>query len=140
MPTTQQAVDAAFGIFSEAWADLAYPVMWPGKSNDVVDIALIKTPWVFAKIRHGDGRLITAGGFDGTGIWQRRAQVIFEVYALSGGGTDQAYILARLIEMAFVRKNRDGVNFRGIRIQEEGTQGNWFLVNVTVDFEYDEVV
>lgn len=140
MPTREQAVDAIYGAFNTAWStNPTYPVVWPNKTPEV-EVMKQGNPWAFVRIVHGDGRQRTLSGADGTKLWQRRGQFICEISAQSGTGTNQAGGLVSLVESAFKAKTVGGVTFRSIRSRESGMRGNWFLVTVTVDFEYDEVV
>lgn len=140
MPTREQAVDAIYGAFNTAWStNPTYPVVWPNKTPEV-EVMKQGNPWAFVRIAHGNGRQRTLAGADGTKLWQRRGQFICEISAQSGTGTNQANDLAELVETAFRGKTINGVAFRVIQSREGGMRGNWFLVTVTVDFEYDEVV
>lgn len=140
MPTQQQAVDTIFGAFSTAWSvNPTYPVVWPGKTPATEPMQQ-NNPWCFAKVTHGNGKVISLAGNDGTKIWKQNGSFSCEIYIPSGRGTQDAYTLARLVQQAFIGKEIDGVRFRGIAIKESGIHGNWFLIYVIVDFEYDEIV
>lgn len=140
MPTEQQAADAIFGAFNTAWStNPTYPVVWPNKKPDV-EVMKQGNPWAFVKVNHASGKKISLNGADSTSLWQRKGMFVCEIYTASGIGTELAYTLARLVEMAFLGKTIGGVVFRGIKIKEGGMHGNWFLINVNVDFEYDEIV
>lgn len=140
MPTEQQATDTVHGAFNTAWSvNSTYPVVWPNKKPDPEPMKQ-GNPWVFVRITHKSGRLISLSGATGSKIWERKGQLTCEVHIPTGGGTEQAYTLARLVELAFLGKTLDSVRFRSIQIKEGGNRGNWFLVTVTVDFEYDEIV
>lgn len=140
MPTPQQATDTVYGAFNTAWSiNPTYPVIWPNKKPNIEPMKQ-GNPWAFVRIAHKSGRQISLSGEDGTKLWERKGQFVCEVYTPSGEGTEKAYTLAGLVETAFIGKTLDSVRFRSIQIKESGIHGNWFLITVTVDFEYDEIV
>lgn len=140
MPTQQQATDTVYGAFNTAWSvNPTFPVVWPNKKPDI-DVMKQGNPWAFVRITHKPGRQTSLSGATGSKIWERKGQLTCEISIPTGGGTEQAYTLARLVELAFLGKTLDSVRFRSIQIKEGGMRGNWFLVTVTVDFEYDEIV
>lgn len=140
MPTPQQATDTVYGAFNTAWAvNSTYPVVWPNKKPDTEPMKQ-GNPWAFVRIAHKTGRQVSLPGVDGKRIWERKGHLVCEIYTPSGEGTQEAYTLARLVELAFLGKTLDNVRFRAIQIKEGGIHGNWFLVTVTADFEYDEIV
>ena len=140
MPTQQQATDTVYGAFNTAWAvNSTYPVVWPNKKPDTEPMKQ-GNPWAFVRIAHKTGRQVSLPGVDGKRIWERKGQLVCEIYTPSGEGTQAAYTLARLVELAFLGKTIDSVRFRAIQIKEGGIRGNWFLVTVTAEFEYDEIV
>ena len=154
MPTPQQATDTVYGAFNTAWAvNSTYPVVWPNKKPDTEPMKQ-GNPWAFVRIAHKTGRQVSLPGVDGKRIWERKGQLVCEIYTPSGEGTQAAYTLARLVELAFLGKTIhlavgktvvagktiDSVRFRAIQIKEGGIHGNWFLVTVTAEFEYDEIV
>lgn len=140
MPTREQAVDAIYGAFNTAWStNPTYPVVWTNKTPEV-EVMKQGNPWAFVKIVHSKGRQKTLAGADGKKLWGNTGQFICEISSKSGTGVNQAGGLVSLVEAAFKAKTVDGVTFRSIQSRENGMRGNWFLVTVTVDFEYDEVV
>ena len=140
MPTPEQATDTVYGAFNAAWStNPTYPVIWPNKTPET-EPAKQGNPWAFVRAAHKSGRQISLAGVDGKKIWERKGQFFCEIYTPSGEGTQRAYALAKLVESVFAGKSLDSVRFRSIQIKEGGIHGNWFLVNVTVEFEYDEIV
>lgn len=140
MTTQQQAVDAIFGAFNTAWSVNAnYPAVWPGKSPEVEPLKQTN-PWTFANIVHEAGKQLSLAGADGKKLWGRKGRFNCEIYVRIGSGTEEAYTLARSVELAFLGKTIDGVVFRSIQLKEMGNHGDWFLICVFVQFEYDEVI
>ncbi|MBA3755378.1 MAG: hypothetical protein H0X02_03760 [Nitrosomonas sp.] len=140
MPTEQEAVNTIFGAFNTAWeTNPSFLVVWPNKTPEI-EVLKQKNPWAFVKIVTGKGRQMSLAGADGKKIWERKGQFGCEIYTPSGEGTVRAYVLARLVESAFIGKTIEKVRFRAIQIKEGGVHGNWFLINVIVDFEYDELI
>lgn len=140
MTTQLQAVDAILNAFNQAWSvNSGFPIVWPDK-RPAVDVMKQANPWVIVQLNHRSGNQTSLAGADGTVMWERQGSMYCEIHTKSGEGATQSYSLAELIVKAYQKKTISGVTFRGIATKEIGIRGNWFVMNVTVDFYYDEIV
>lgn len=140
MPTIQEAVSAIYGQVDAVCGNIPnFLIIWPNKSSSV-DPVKQENPWMYVTLNHSTGKQISLAGCDGKSLWSRFGKLRCEIYTKTGIGIDKPYDLAKTIEKGFLAKDIDGVRFRAISINESGIHGNWFLIIVTVSFEYDELI
>jgi len=134
------ATDAACALFNEAWADRT-PVEWP---NLVVDAGAAplsqgNVPWARVSVLHGGGSQSSLGP-EGGRLFEGHGQVVVQVFVPAGKrGLVDADALASAAVSAFRGKTRDGVRFEQVGARTIGNDGPWYQVNVTADYEFDEV-
>lgn len=96
--------------------------------------------WARLTIRHTSGSQATLAGADGRSRWRRNGVVTVQIFAPFGTGLSISDKLAMIALAAFEgQATASGVWFRNARLQEIGSDGPWFQVNVSAEFEYDEV-
>lgn len=152
--TFDVARDDILGEFNTAWEANA-PAVTPGGSAPVVFWDGIPepapppddAPWARVQIRHVTGGVTGIGG--PVGERRRHTQTgivtvqIFVPTILDSTpvGVSVSEELAKVALAAFrVQRTTNGVIFREARINEVGSDGPWYNVNVLSDFEYDEFV
>lgn len=146
LPTFTTARDAIQGLFWAAWQLLAPAqnggalpeVQWQGVEEEPADAT---APFARVTIRHGTSRQSTFG-HTGARRFVRPGIVTVQVFSpiSRGGGLTLAQNLAIIARDAFEGVGTaDGIWFRNVRIQEIGLSGAWFQMNVTAEFEYDEM-
>lgn len=133
--------DESFTLISSAvsaW-DATVKMYWEGvpattqpTSNDV---------WLRAALQHVTGRQSSLAGEDGVRRWQRTGFVSVQCFApLARGSVQKATQLACVVRDALQGKQTANcVWFRNPRINEIGEDRDWFNVNATIDFDYDEL-
>jgi len=119
--------------------------VWPtGKTLVYDDIAGAEIPsadlWGRVTIRHVEGFQSTLSGALGKQRYTRIGVLTVQIFAASGKGLSDADATAKIVLDAFEGKaSPGGVWFRNGKVQEVGPDGNFFQMNVTFTFEYDEV-
>lgn len=143
MTTPNTARDEVLALFKAAWdADAestGIPVLWEnvvGTPPEATDVNGNPTSWARAQMRHVDGGHANIGNtrFDQSGL------ITIQIFTPSGFGLEKSDKLADVARKAFEgKKTASGVWFRDARINEEGPDGPWFMTNVFVTFEYDQL-
>jgi len=133
--TIQQARDEMSALFNTAWSPRA--VIWdglPGKPPSG------RTPWARFTVRHADGEQATLANDQGRRRWRRSGTIFIQLFAPVGDGLSALDPLTKIAMDAYEgQSTAGGAWFRDVRCREIGPDGDWYQVNVLVDFEYDEV-
>lgn len=136
--TYAQAVDDILGLFKVAWDTTGYTAIYTNVAGDTPDDE--EDPWARVTIQHTDGGQGSLTGGLGTTRWTRFGILTVQLFVPSGEGLSEAHTLGKLVTDAFEGvSTTNGVWFRNVRINEIGPDGEWYQVNVLVDFTYDEV-
>ncbi|QKW95599.1 structural protein [Stenotrophomonas phage vB_SmaS-AXL_3] len=133
--------DEAFGLISAAVVayDPTVKLYWQGvpandqpTSNDI---------WLRVSLQHVTGRQSSLAGEDGVRRWNRTGFISVQCFApLARGSVQAATKLACVVRDALQGKQTAScVWFRNPRINEVGEDKDWFNVNATIDFDYDEL-
>lgn len=132
----QTARAAILSAFNTAWGNQT-PVAWPNTHFDKP-----QTPWVRITV---DGNASQQAGF-GSGVLQRHEGVVLcQAFTPTGQGTAEADGYAQDIANAlqYKRLTRPGercVRMDGALFRTIGEADGWHQVNVTIPFDYDEVI
>lgn len=134
--------------YSEARAEIAeaFTTAWKN-ANPTFPIAYEDaaapgafTPWARFSLRHNRGEQEALANPLGSRLFFRDGILLVQIFTPSGEGLTRSYDLAKVAADAFEgRKTPGGVWFRSVRIREVGPDGNWYQLNVTADFQYNEV-
>lgn len=108
------------------------PANPPAGSNDT---------WLRAALQHGPQGQASLAGVDGVRRWSRIGFISVQCFApLASGSVQRATRLASVVRDALQGKQTAScVWFRNPRINEVGEDRDWFNVNATIDFDYDEL-
>lgn len=138
MPTLSDAEDTICQTLSDAWADRT-PIDWPNVEAEGPHLRDGSDPWAALHIQHG-GSDQHSFGQDGERTFTRVGSLTLQVFVPAGQrGLSAASALAMVAADAFEGKTVDGVRFYRVGTRTVGRDGSWFQVNVTADFEFDEV-
>lgn len=135
--TFAQARDEILTLFKTAWDATGHEAFYEDvkKQRDNT-----QDPWAWVILRHATGGQTALNGNAGERMFSRLGFVQVSVYTAIGGGLQDSYDLAKVVADAYEGASTSGgVWFRNVRINEIGRDGEFFIVNVIVDFEYDEV-
>lgn len=108
------------------------PTNPPPTSNDT---------WLRASLLHATGSQASLAGVDGVRRWNRTGFISVQCFApLAKGSAQAATKLACVVRDALQGKQTPScVWFRNPKINEVGEDRDWFNVNATIDFDYDEL-
>jgi hypothetical protein len=144
--TLQEASDEIQGLFWDAWRALAPAanggdlpaVQWPGVEDEPTPA---DKPFARFTMRHNTTRGQTLAP-PGSRRFTRPGVLTVQVFAptAAGGGLSLAQSLAIIARNAYEGVGTSsGIWFRNSRVQYIGVSGAWHQMNVTHEFEYDEV-
>ena len=134
--THKEAVDDITLIFKTVWDTTGHEVFYESVRNQREDD---NSSWASFSIRHASSTQRTLGG-QGNRIFTRTGFVIVSIFFQVGKGLSEGYALAKVVTDVYEGIcSPNGVQFRDIRLQEIGRDGQFFQINVLIDFEYDEI-
>ncbi len=147
LPTFDSARDEILGLFNTYWTaqtpalngGQAVRVEWPGV--DAGGPPSASEAWARIAVRHGTSRQGTFGP-PGQRRFLRLGLITVQLFTplAAGGGLSFAENLGIIARNAFEGRSTDsGIWFRNARLQEVGPDGEWYQMNMTVEFQYDEV-
>lgn len=134
--TYSEAVDDIKSIVHTAWETTGNPpIHWESVKTDRSDSELA---WMTFVTRHSTGSQTSLGGI-GNRIFERSGLAIASIFSPIGKDLSESYLLAKVVADAYEgQTSENGVWFRNVRIQEIGRDGQFYHLNVLVDFEYTE--
>lgn len=97
--------------------------------------------WFRASARHITGDQASLAGANGVRRWNRTGFITVQCFApLARGSVQRATQLASVVRDALQGKQTEScIWFRNARINEIDEDRDWFNVNATIDFDYDEL-
>lgn len=129
--TVEQARDEMTALFATAWSPRA--VLWDGVAGKPPST---RSPWARFTIRHADGGSAAIGNRR----FRREGTIFIQLYAPVGDGLSALDPLTKIAMDAYEgQSTAGGAWFRDVRSREIGPDGDWYQVNVLVDFEYHEI-
>lgn len=135
--TPLDAVDAMHEIFMAVWKPLGFPVVW----NDLVaDVPEKQTLWARVTVQHTDGRQASLSNQDGVRIWRNSGIYSIQLFEPVENGRKRSYEVGKAILDAFRKSHPDCVWFTNPKLREAGRDGAFLQTNLSINFEYKEVV
>jgi len=140
--TRTQAVDEINTVFLNAWTAALQDtsqIKWENVS--AVDTPPTdNTPWARFTLRHTNSSATSLTGVIGNRRYTRRGVISAQLFQPIGSGLSGDTDLAKIVQEAFEgHTTAGGVIFRGVSINEIGSDGDFFQTNVVSFFEYDEI-
>lgn len=97
-------------------------------------------PWAAVTLKHASGFQSTLSGVTGSKTFKRLGLLTTQIFVPTGKGLQEAYDLAKVISDAFEGTSTPGgVWFTNVRLNEVGRDGEFFQLNVIIEFSYDEI-
>lgn len=138
--TLAEANDEILTLFKTAWDTTGHVADYANVERPVTVPPTTTAPWARARVQHTFGEQDTLAGPTGTQRFRRDGLFTCQIFVPSGEGLSEAYSLAKTVMDAFEGASTDsGVWFRNARVNEVGPDGEWYQLNVLVDFTYTEV-
>jgi hypothetical protein len=148
--TIGAARDAVMGWFTTEWTTV---LDWSGLSvnpgtppfvtypDDLADTPQDNSSWVRLKWQTKLGYQATINSV-GNRRFRTKGTLLVEVRTKLGGGLTDSDVIVNNVQAVFEGQTpggEDTVIFREVTPVEHGPDGEWFLVNVLVNFEYDRL-
>lgn len=139
MPSLTEATDSICECYNTAWADRT-PVEWPNVSQPAgTKLSDGNVAYAAFHVLH-EGSAQMSFGDTGNRVFTREGQFIVQIFVPAGKrGLDESSLLAKAALDAFEGITFGGVRFHQVGAKTVGLRDNWFQVNVSGDFEFDEV-
>ena len=135
--TFEEARQEILTTFKTAWDTTGHPAYYENIREDLTSSV---EPWARVTLRHVTGRNASITGGIGNQRFERTGNLMVQVFVPTGEGLTEGLTLAKVVADAFEGvSTASGVWFRNTRVNEIGSEGSWFQINVIVDFLYDEV-
>jgi len=134
--THKEAIDIMLGLFKAVWDGTGWTALYP---NVAGDIPTGTDPWARIDLKHSDEEQATLSGLTGTRRFRRDGGIAVQIFTRSGEGLSSGHALAKIVQDAFEGVSSDGIWFRNVRVNEIGPDGDWYQINVLIDFTYDEI-
>lgn len=143
--THQEIVDELLTRFADAWEDTGFFAVYPDRPLTTAQSNFIAgtnstalAPWARLTLRTADRERVTIG----QRMYNTSGVLMIEIYTPTGDGHRQAYALAKIVQDAF---ETDNVSSNHVWIRdvegpsEQGSEGLWSKVNITVFWEAEEL-
>jgi hypothetical protein len=139
MPNLTEATETICQCFHTNWADRTQ-VEWPNViPENGQKLSQGNEAYVALHIKHEGSDQSSFGG-EGGRVFVRQGQVIAQVFVPVGKrGLEEATQLAKVASDAFEGKTLGGVRFYRVSARTVGPDGPWYQMNVSADFEFDEI-
>lgn len=138
MPNMAMAENIICQMLATVWTDRT-PVVWPNVVPTGPHPREGEDPWIALDIRH-DGSEQTTMAEPGRRTFERSGSLTVRVFVPAGKrGLADCTELATVAANAYEGNTLGGVRFLRVGVKTVGRDGSWYQVNVTADFEFDEV-
>ncbi len=135
--TFDTANDEIMAFFTTAWAATGLIAVYQNVEGAK---PTAQVAWARPSLQHGPGGQVALTGALGTNRFDRTGILTVQIFIPNGQGLSQGYILGKVVADAFEGKaTASQVWFRNYRITEIGPSDEWFQLNATVEFSYDEI-
>lgn len=134
--TFKEASDELLTVMKTATDPLSIPVHWDNVHTKRSDQ---EAPFIVVMVRHVAGRQETLG-HQGCRSFERVGLLTAEIYTPIGKGLSESYDIAKNIIDAYEGQSTPkGIWFRNAGIRENGRDGEFYKMMVSVEFTYSEV-
>ncbi len=136
--TYETANNEILGFFKAAWDPTGLLALYPNVQGTKPSA---QVAWARVTVSHGPGGQTALTGGLGSNRFDRFGLVTVQIFIPNGQGLSQGYILGKVIADAFEGKSTtSAIWFRNVTPPNEiGPSVEWFQINVTIEFEYDEI-
>jgi hypothetical protein len=135
--TFAQARDEILALVKTAWDTTTFSMLWQDKPEEK---PTGRTPWARTTLRHTGGGQASLANIGGVHRFNRDGLITVQIFTPSGEGLSRAYDLCKVIADAFEGVTTvGGIWFTNTTLTEVGQEGDWFQINVTTQFTYDEL-
>jgi len=142
--TPTEAYDDLLDLILAKWTNVIGAAEFEDKPRDTPEEPIPPTDpqraWIRVRLRHTAGRQVTLANDIGARRFRRWALLMVQVMSPTGTGLVSPHSHAILIVDALEgMATPHDVMIRNVRMNEVGSDGQWFQTNVFADVEYDAV-
>jgi hypothetical protein len=139
--SVQDARDDILTFFKTAWDAQTAPVPPVVYDNIAGEHPADGSAWLRVSVQHGESYQATVGGDPGNRRFRNPGMFVAQIFTPTGAGTALADMYAQILKATFEgqRTKGDGAFFYNVRSKEIGQNDNWWQVNFTAEFQWDEV-
>lgn len=130
-----EARDILFQVANKAINECGYPVEWP----DVSGKPKTNGTWLRVVLRHADGRQVSLSDEIGQRRWQNTGVLFLQVFSPVGTAIVSGYDVAHALMNAYRTFQHSILWVTNPRMNEVGNSGAYEQINVSIDFNYDDV-
>ncbi len=134
--TQEAATDEILSLFKGVWDSTSLIAVYENVKGAV---PTAQAAWARPVVRHGPPGPQSLTGANATQLFSRKGVFTVSLFIPNGHGLTLGYTLGKSILDAYDgKKTSSGVWFRNGMNAEVGPSGEWYMFNVSVEFEYDE--
>ncbi len=135
--TFDVANDEILAFFKTAWDGTGLLALYQNVAGAKPTAQLA---WARVTLQHGPGGQTALTGATGKNRFDRTGILTVQIFIPNGQGLSQGFILGKIMADAFEGKaTASQVWFRNVIVTPIGPSDEWFQLNVTVEFSYDEI-
>lgn len=140
--TPTQARDDVYTLIMDAWGEEGPVDFWdkPRNPNDSPIPPKEQIPWLRVKMVHSGGGQQTLANEIGNRRFNKSGIITVQIFTPLGSSLLEPERLGILLNNALEGASTPhDVRLRNVRMNEIGSDGHWFQINVDADFEYDTI-
>jgi hypothetical protein len=139
MPSLPEATDSICECLNTAWANRT-PIEWPNVASTTgTKLSDGNDAYLSFHVLHENSDQRSLGEVGGR-VFTREGQFITQIFVPAGKrGLDESSLLVKATLDAFEGITFGGVRFHQVGAKTVGLKDNWFQVNVSGNFEFDEM-
>jgi len=142
--TATEAYDDVLALFKTVWDPTGHRAIWDNVSKakppDNVVPGGAPKPWARVNYNLGPRFQSSLSNENGKKRWTQTGFVVVQIFISTAEGLSPALDLVKIVEDGFEgKKTPNQVWMKDSDVNIVGVEGEWFQVNVTTNFEYDEV-
>lgn len=135
--TFETANDEILAFFATVWALTGLTALYENVEGAK---PTSQEAWARVSLRHGPSGQGSLSGAHSTIRYNRTGILTVQIFIPNGQGLSRGYELGKIVVDAFEGKATNSqVWFRNAHVNEIGPSDEWFQLNVTVEFLYDEI-
>lgn len=137
-----EARDDVYKLITDAWGDEG-PIDFEDKPRNPQEEPIppkTAIPWLRVKMVHTSGFQATLANEIGQRRFRKGGVILVQIFTPLGSSLREPERLGILVNNALEGASTPhDVFIRNVRMNEQGSDGHWYLVRVDADFEYDSI-
>ena len=133
--TIQEAIDAMNGILLRSWNTTTCPILWEGVAQNQPT----NKPFLRVTIKHASDGVASLPAWNGERIFRRSGTIFVSVFTPITDNSGLRFQLSQNVIDIFETVRDDNVSFENIYPVEIGQSGNFYQINVLIEFNYQDI-